>query len=270
MTFSEFYSAIAASVFPEGEADNLVLPHKNSVKDAIIDLQTKVPCLRGANAEHVSQCATEFRCGASVFDTVDGNIEEVYSLDLENGCDRVDYTYVTWAQMQGLMNRYKCCIANTAGTDPHYIGTHCGNPYVPAAGPIPYEQGSETYDKGYRETSGTYWTVHRGQIYVFPSIENSEQIVVEWSGVRRSWQDSTTMPSEMVDQHDASQPERDIASAVEYYLQADVDRRETKDITSMQLHQKLYADAVANLIHECRKKSMPIRPGVQRAPSACR
>lgn len=269
MTFLEFYSAIAEHVFPEGEADNLVLRHKNSVRDAIIDLQMKVPCLRGDNVEHVGQCATEFRCGASVFDTVDGNIEEVYTLKLDDGCDRVDYTYVTWEQMQGLVHKYKCCIPNTGGTSPYYQGISCGNPYGPAPGQPEYAIGSASTDKGFRAMHGTYWTVHRGQIWMFPSLESTEQAVVEWTGTRRTWQDSTTIPETMVDPSVSTEPARDIANAVEYYLQADVDRLETKDLQSMQIHQRAYNDAVANLIWECRKKNSPLRKQDQRAPSAC-
>jgi hypothetical protein len=48
--------------------------------------------------------------------------------------------------------------------------------------------------------------------------------------------------------------ERDVANAVEYYLDADVNRRETKDMSSFQTSSALYNQAVSQLIYECRKK----------------
>ncbi len=265
MTFSEYYEQIQLSAFPEGEAENLVLSHKNAVRDALIDLQTKVPCLRTDHADYIGQSSTRFHCGASVFDSVDGNIERVYTLSLENGCQLVEYSYIDFARMQDLLNAYKCCKASDAeGMAPVSEYGGVGAPEYPA--------GEDTQDKGYRAYSGdAYWTVHRGQIYVFPSIESTEQIVVEWNGTRRTWQDDTVMPETMVEQLEDSSEVlvRDVAQAVEFYLDSEVHRRETKDMASFQVSSKMYSDAVAMLIYECRKQRFPVRESKAEAPDAC-
>lgn len=255
MTFGDYYSQIALSVFPEGEAENLVGVHKNAVRDALIDLQIKVPCLRTDHADYIGQSSTTFHCGASVFDGVDGGIERVYTIDLCNACDIVEYKYIDPARMQDLMRQYKCCIPYTAyGMSPHPAGG-C----VPGA-PV-YPVGDSTMDKGCRAGSHeAFWTVQHGQITVFPSIESTEQIVVEWTGTRRTWVDSTTMPETMVDGVAPNETlNREVAVAVEAYLSAEVDRRETKDMSSFNLNSKLYSDNVAQLIWECRRKTNPIR-----------
>lgn len=265
MEFSEYYQRIAEIVFPEGEAENLVCAHKAAVKDALIDLQTKVPCLRTDHADYIGQSSTAFHCGASTFDTVDGNIEAVYTLLIEGGCQRVDYRYISWQEMLGLIKQYRCCVAVDAyGMTPVAVDAS-------GLGPPEYSAGSADQDKGYRASApDTYWTVHRGSIYVFPAIESSEQIVVEWTGIRRTWDDATSMPLTMVDGAGCdARLNRDVAVAVEYYLDAEVHRRETKDLSSYQVSSQLYLEAVAMLIHECRKKRTHIRHTGLMALDAC-
>lgn len=272
MNFATYYNNIAAVVFPEGEAENLVLPHKMAVRDALIDLQVKVPCLRTDHAEYVGADATTFHCGASVFDGVDGSIERVYTSGLgespdiyePNACEEVEYTYVDWDRMRALLRQYKCCLPSTTyGMYPV--------PYGFAYGPVTYPEATPTNDKGYRTSHGeAYWSMYRGQIYVFPSIESTEQIVVEWTGIRRTWDDTTTMPTTMVVGTAPNESmERDVASAVEYYLDAEVNRRETKDISSFQTSSALYNQAVSQLIYECRKKQTFVKSPRVMPPDAC-
>lgn len=262
MNFATYYNNIAAVVFPEGEAENLVLPHKMAVRDALIDLQVKVPCLRTDHAEYVCSAATSFHCGANVFDGVDGSIDRLYTSGVgvspntyePNACQEVEYKYIDFDRMNALLRQYKCGLPENAyGMRPVPYGFTCGNVTYPAS--------SASNDKGYRtDASEAYWSMHRGQIYVFPSIESTEQIVVEWTGIRRTWDDTTTMPTTMVVGAAPNESmERDVASAVEYYLDAEVNRRETKDISSFQTSSALYNQAVSQLIYECRKKQTFVR-----------
>lgn len=280
MTFASYYNNIAAAVFPEGEAENLVLPHKLAVKDALIDLQNKIPCLRTDHAEYIGQSSTIFHCGASVFDTVDGAIERIYTTGLgvapaegeeptsdnyqPNSCQVVEYKYIDWDRMLALLRKYKCCIPSSA-----YGITPVPAEFVP--GETEFPVGVSQTDKGYRTGyDEAYWSMHRGQIYVFPSIESTEQIVVEWSGVRRTWDDTTTMPTTMVGGYGAGEYlVRDVANAVEYYLDAEVQRRETKDISSYQLASNLYNSAVSQQIYECRKNTTFVKQPKVMAPDAC-
>ena len=271
MNFATYYSNIAAAVFPEGEAENLVLTHKLAVKDALIDLQSKVPCLRTDQAEYICATATTFHCGASVFDGVDGAIERVYTSGIgespstyePNACQEIEYKYIDFDRMKALLRQYKCGLpSDTAGMDPVPYGFTCGEVTYPAA--------TANNDKGYRaDASEAYWSMNRGQIYVFPSIESTEQIIVEWTGVRRTWDDTTTMPATMVGGTAPNEYlERDVANAVEYYLDAEVNRRETKDMSSFQTSSLLYNQAVSQQIYECRKKQTFVKSPRAMAPDA--
>jgi hypothetical protein len=255
MTFTQYYAQISAAVFPEGEAENLVHVHKLAVKDALIDLQTKIPCLRTENADYVGQASTLFHCGSSTFDTVDGNIERVYTTIIDEGCSEVEYTYIDQERMNDMIHSYRCCIASDA---------YGMNPYTPnhSTGAPIYVTGSPSTDKGYRtgKTQG-YWSMNRGTIYVFPSIESTEQIVVEWNGIRRTFTEATVIPVTFED--------RDVMGAVELYLEAQVARRETKDMGTFQTASKAYADAIANLAWDCRRKQKFVRETRLVPPDAC-
>lgn len=255
MNFAEYYTQISTAVFPEGEAENLVNVHKLSVKDALIDLQTKIPCLRANHADYVGQSSTLFHCGASTFDTVDGNIERVYTSTLDGGCDPIEATYIDHQRMLDLIHAYRCCLPGDA---------YGMNPYAPneAVGAPIYATGSPSTDKGYRAGSDSlYWSINRGTIYVFPSIESTEQIVVEWSGTQRTFIDATVMSTSFTD--------RDVMSAVEVYLESQVARRETKDMSDYQTASSLYTSAVSQLIYDCRKLQHSVRQPKAMPPDAC-
>lgn len=253
MTFAQFYADVSAAVFPEGEAENLVSLHKLWLKDALIDLQTKIPCLRTDHAEYIGQDATEYFCGASRFDGVDGSIERIYTLGTSGGCDLVEYKYVDPQQMLAMISKYRCCKPSDS---------HGMNPYMQPPGEPEYPLGDSEMNKGYRTPQGDgFWSLHRGHLYVFPAIEDTEQIVVEWNGVRRTFCDSTTIPSTFL--------QRDVVNAVEAYVQMEVERRETKDMSSWKLQSEYYREALSQLIWECNRKIRPVRQTKSLVPDAC-
>ncbi len=255
MTFAQYYTLISAAVFPEGEAENLVNVHKLAVKDALIDLQTKIPCLRTDNADYIAQSSTLFHCGSSTFDTVDGNIERVYTMVVDQGCSEVEYAYIDQNRMNDMINSYRCCISENAyGMNPYTLNHAAGSPL--------YVAGSPSTDKDYRtETKKGYWSLNRGTIYIFPSIESTEQVVVEWNGIRRTFEDGTVLPATFQD--------RDVMSTVELYLDSQVARKETKDMGTFQTATKAYVDAVSNLVWACRRQQSFVREPRLTAPDAC-
>lgn len=255
MNFANYYADISTAVFPEGEAENLVHVHKLAVKDALIDLQTKIPCLRTDHADYVGQSSTIFHCGANVFDTVDGNVERVYTTLLDGGCDEIDYTYIDHNRMLEMIHKWRCCRATDAyGMNPAGPNNGVGAPNFSPATP--------DTDKGYRtRPDNGYWSIHKGSIYVFPSIESIEQIVVSWTGIQRTFTDTTNVPDTFT--------ERDVMNAVESYLDAEVNRRETKDMSSYQTSLATYKEAVGQLIWRCRQKMHAVRPKKMTPPDAC-
>ena len=255
MNFSQYYAQISAAVFPEGEAENLVHVHKLAVKDALIDIQTKIPCLRTNHADYVGQSSTLFHCGASTFDTVDGNIERIYTSALDGGCDPVEAMFVDHERMLDMIHSYRCCLAGDAyGMTPRAPNDAVGAPV--------YAPGSASTDKGYRTgPDALYWSINRGTVYVFPSIESTEQIVVEWNGIQRTFIDTTVIP--------VTFESRDVMNAVEVYLDAQVARRETKDMSDYQTANSLYTSAISQLVYDCRKAQQAVRSPKVMPPDVC-
>ena len=158
MTFATYYQQIASTVFPEGEAENLVPAHKAAVADALIDLQRKVPCLRTDHAEYIGQSSTSFHCGSCSFDAVDGSVTRVFTAMLDNACNEVDYTFIDWQRMTDMLKKYKCCVpTDTYGMTPTNVGgAVVGEAYFPVA--------SSLYDKSYRTTHREGWWSLHGEI----------------------------------------------------------------------------------------------------------
>lgn len=77
MTFEEFTRGVLSLAFPGGEPDYTVAAHRQSIHDALNDLQSVVPCLRRNHVEFVPHCSTYYRCGTSAFQAPDGRILEL-------------------------------------------------------------------------------------------------------------------------------------------------------------------------------------------------
>src|SRR3990167_5080107 len=99
MTYSAWSAARRAAVWPEGEAENLVANHNRWIQDCLIDLQNKVPCLRGFHRDQHRAEDSYFDCGASVYDAPVGFIKNVHTILETDCCARVYYDAATEAQM---------------------------------------------------------------------------------------------------------------------------------------------------------------------------
>lgn len=81
LTFGQLKARIRATLWPQGEAANLVPAHDQSFLDALIDIQTWVPCEQQDNTSLFPQCATFYNCGLTTFDAPQGIIRKVSVMD---------------------------------------------------------------------------------------------------------------------------------------------------------------------------------------------
>jgi hypothetical protein len=240
MNFITLFNAVSDSVFPEGRAENLIARHRNIVVDSLIELQHKVPSLRSLQSDVIDQGDTFYKCGASVMDAVPGQITRVYSVEAGKECAKTEYSFVQHQRIRDLMEEFVVCGGDdTAGALPG-----SGSP----SNPLDLPPGDPAQDRGDRATCGHY-SIHQGALYVFPSLESSDSLIVDWSGVRRSWADTTPIPPPL--------REREVIRAVELYLEAETHRTETKDLHSYQSAIADYREAVASLIYDARNRTRP-------------
>src|SRR5882672_5429697 len=81
-TWLQFKNDIRLQLFPQGEPLSQVPAHDKYFLDAIIDLQTWVPCLQQNNTTLVPHCATFYNCGLTFIDSAPrGIIKRVSIID---------------------------------------------------------------------------------------------------------------------------------------------------------------------------------------------
>ena len=282
-TFGQLKTAIRGVIWPDGEADNLVVAHNKFFVDALLDLQTWVKCLQQDHIDIIPQCATLYNCGLTALDAPRGTIFKVSVIDkldpdtgLESADADTDYcseivyrqidpchirSYLTRSQRQG------CCLSI-----PFYFGlpiSGCGS----AAYPIPtnadlpdglpllplgysYPQASTDRTSG-RSLHGV-WAIERGKLYIAPWIQSTETILIKWDGIKRTWTDA-----------DGVDPDPQFAQAVEEYVRWQHAGKYDRDEAEHNRAAAAYNLARQTLIYNCRQETMlrSCKPSLARATS---
>lgn len=246
MTFAELVTAAKANVFPEGSPEELADRHRNVILDSLIELQRRVPCYRTNNTSVINSQDTYFNCGMSVFDAPRGHFHSLFTVLSSDFCDKVLYDPVSYDRMLQMSSDYEACETQY---DPYgyyyefdtyypYDSLYYGDQYPTA-----------TQDRSCRSRQG-YWTLHRDRIYVLPFILSTEQIILEWSGIKRTYADADEI----------SWVDRDAQKAVEFYLEVEAYRHDDCDINKYRAALGHYTETMSDLIVECRKERRLPKP----------
>lgn len=241
MTYASWSAARRALVWPEGEPENLVANHKKYIQDALIDIQTKVPCLQGFHRDNHNSEVSYFDCGTSVFPAPVGFIRSVHTITEEDCCARVWYNPITESDMRCKMeNQERCGIRYRAYGFYLYEGEYLEYPYHYECQIYP----DVDLNKPCRAGAGSVALI-QGQLYLHPHLQDNEIAVIEWDGIKKVWADS--------DEVDFGTFERQVCNAVELYLERTASRKEDFDPQTTLGAQGDYDLAVAMMIHECTK-----------------
>lgn len=241
-TFDLFVSSITQTVFPEGEAENLIRNHRQYIIDSLIDLQQKVPCLRVQHRDRRSMANTFLDCGASVTDAPRGFIGQVYAVTQDNCCAKRYFQPIDHDEMLQLLADNRHCGTTLEPTYYYYIEDY-GYLDYPAYGCLYYGDSSGATDSSYRPTT-SYVSIHNGLLYLFPWLQSNEVLVIEWDGIKRNWKDGDEVTFD-----------REVQDAVEHYLDYKSGYREDADAQRMQIARALYDELVAKQIWQCRKEN---------------
>ena len=261
MTFEELTLEISHNVWPEGEARNLRPLHKNLIRDGLIDLQKKIPCLQSQNIEYVRHGATFFSCGASAFGAPNGYIQSLRTIpDLLTTYDWRQCDSV-WAQPQS-RQEFECILANAAQCGESLTNCSCTYPIVMPLGyycvgygetypypelPLGLMYADATTDKPCRARE-RWFAMYNCYIYTYPVIQSNEVIILEWHGIKRTWNDEDVIP--YVDESD--EVNRQIVMALEYFVACEHTLRIDCDDAKSQLQRARYNQLVAEMIVECK------------------
>ncbi len=205
MTFDELFNAVVRNVYPDKIPRVLVSRSRDWMRDALIDLQSKVTQLRSGNIQIVNQESTYYYCGLTVFDAPRGWISRIAITHRDvPACKQFNAVAISKEEMQSLTANCSCSTlpvpVNPSKIGP--LGFMIPDPTIDTLQVITYRKAS-FFD---------------GLIWFYPWINSNESIVVEWKGEKKSWDGTDLLPSSFLNEQ--GEVDREIQMLVELYLMA--------------------------------------------------
>jgi hypothetical protein len=265
-TFSQLKQNVRDRLWPSGDPENLAGAHDKMVVEALIDIQRLVDCFQYNNTQLVPACSTLFQSGMTVFDAPRGIIRALHIVDrvtsagVEDATAALDWTgrilyrQVPFPELEqtalgpepascrNLLARLQinCNLISrkfTAPTDADYGGDN----------PLPlgfhYSQSSTDASSG-RALQGV-WAHHRGRIYVFPWIQSTETVMIEWDGLKREFLDD-----------DVIDDDPSLEKAVVLYVEKEHARLYDADYERARQLESDYVIALRDLVMDCREETI--------------
>lgn len=240
MTYAALKKAVKAVVFPIGEPENLVPIHDAFITDGLNTIQQYVKCHRDNNVSVVSFSDTLYSCGLTVTEMPDGFIKRVYTLPntvptgTSDTCCRVYLKKATRAYLNWLEREHEIDFGERARPD------QTGQPVEQLNDLVP---GAASDSKLGRALDG-FWALEGCRMYVWPHLQSTEDLVIEWTGIKNSYAD----PDIVFD--DSPKLQR----ALRLYLQREVARDLDCDDDKLQKFTTDFEGALADLYWACRQK----------------
>jgi hypothetical protein len=242
-TFADFKTDCNEVLWPNGVPENMVTAINRFYVEAMIEAQRYVPCLRERNETVFPQCATMFKCGTTVFDAPKGRINKVYVVDGDDYCQPVTYAPVSLFEVNCWSRRFTEIV-----TTPSNDGL-----VVP---PLGFRYPDSTTDSEYGRALYGKWSIDKrgkgNRIVVAPWIQSTEKVIVEWSGIKTTWDDL-----DPVDEDDHM-----LNRTIRGYVRWMYEQMYVCDKNATMMARAEYDEALAELIHECKTQSRMPEPEV--------
>lgn len=197
-TFADFVDTVEPLVAPEDLGSELVDFFRDQVGNALADLQTLIPWLRGFNVNFVDKGGVDEFCNASVFNGPVGKIVQVFAFKPGLDCKKFHYRRVSTAALECWLDRQRClCPATTPASSSIYDSPYCN--YVISgenACGLPYLTATED-DCRFKSLDPSERIFAVGpdyKMYAAPRFPCGYVLLVQWQGIRRKWEDSDSVP----------------------------------------------------------------------------
>lgn len=253
-TLGQLKTAIRQTIWPEGEADNLVAAHDKFFVDALLDIQTWVKCQQQDHTDIIPQCATLYNCGLTVFDAPRGAIFKLSVIDGADYCSEITYHQVDACYIRSYLTRSSrrgCCLSiplffgfPASGHAAYPVPTDAGLPAGLPLLPLGYHYPQTSTDRPHGRSRHGVWAIERGKIYVAPWIQSAETILLKWDGIKRTWTDA-----------DPVDPDPQLASAIEEYVRWQHAGKYDRDSDEAARAAGAYNLARQTLIYNCREET---------------
>lgn len=235
MDFAGLKAAVKAIVFPIGEPENLVAIHNAYIVDGLNTIQQYVKCFREKNTNLIAFPDTRFNCGMTVTSAPDGIIARVYTVG-EDFCCKVDYKRSTLATMKYEQAMHQIDF----GSNPAPLQTN--KPVLDLGDRFADKSGDNALSLD-RAMTG-FWAIEGCRLYVWPAIESTEDLVVEWSGVKDTYAEEDII-------FDGTPL---LQKAVRFFLQREIARDLEQDDSKFNKYGGDFNLALADLFWRCRQK----------------
>lgn len=177
--FSDVIQVLRDEIWPEGEASNLVASHTTFFKEAFIEIQKFTPQLKQHNITAVPFCSTFFEpCGKTVLEMPRGIVRRVYTIN-SDWCDKVHYREWDFADLDAWAYQ------NLAVVPPD----NKGFPELPTG----FKYADKITDSAIGRARYGIWAKRHQRIYIAPWIQSNEQVIIEWDGVKRQWDNTDVL-----------------------------------------------------------------------------
>ena len=188
MNYSDLKTEVLSGAFPLGVPENLRTHLESYVLSSLIEIQRYVPCVRYRHDNVYAANQTFWLCGASVITAPEGRVLRVYTVENEGWCDPVIYNPVTMAEFRRWQAAWQSQWRNSLYADAVPSGT---------ALPMGFNVPDTSSDAACgRATVGVYaFDPTSKRLYIGPWIQSTESVVVEWQGIKRTWNDGDLVPS---------------------------------------------------------------------------
>lgn len=182
-TALQLKTQIRATLWPSGEAENLVAAHNNGFQEAFGEIAKWVKCEQENSIDIIEFCKTFFKCGMTVVAAPRGVIKRVFTIVNDDYCDPVTYRQVDWLEVE-------CKGREVMGR----VGTL---PSLPSSLPLGFVGADAATDSALGRSRSGIWTIHRSNIYLSPWIQSVEKICIEWDGIKTEWTDADPISEDL-------------------------------------------------------------------------
>lgn len=240
MTFAELHAESKANNFPDGLPSNLRNQYRNAVTDALIAAQKYCKTVDGEESyyqqRHIDRfpfCSTYFNCGATVVPAPNGRVLEVYTVVDGLECCRVDYTPVAnFAEFRQWIARW-----TETWTEPPNTG-------LPTLQPG-FKFSEAVTDKALGRAGYGHYFIHNRKIFIAPRIESDEIVVVEWAGLKQSFDDADIVTEDA---------DRELTRFIELYAAHEIWSRFMQDTQQAGIFFAKQREAMIELISSAQDK----------------
>lgn len=241
MNFSELKTRVIEDAFPIGGApENLVTSVERYVESALIEIQRWVPCFAYRHDDVYAACQTYWHCGASVITAPRGRILRAYTIDNEAWCRPVVLTPVDIGELRRWQAKWRS----------NWASAYYNPPNSGAGLPMGFDVPSTSSDAvSGRALTGLYALEPTAKrLWVAPWIQTTESLVVEWQGIKRTWNAGDLVPSDP-----------DFIRLVRLFVELEYGRKwQTEDlVTRERAWAEALADAKVTCVEETRLHGKP-------------